>query len=141
SWGVGRFAPGALIALPQPPTTVAIGDLNGDGSNDLAWAAADPHGNTVVYALNSGRGRSFAQHSLAFPNARISDLAIGNVIGGRRNEIVIVGDPTPDPSLLLPGVIVGPSFIDVAADNGHGEQEARVGRGISDDDDLVATAP
>jgi hypothetical protein len=118
SRGAGRFAPGSMIAFPDSPTTVAIGDLNGDGSNDLAWAA---HGSTVVYALNSGRGRAFTQHSLAVPHyTRIIDLAIGNVLGGRHNKIVIAGEPVPDPRLLLPGPHIGPYFVDVAADNGHG---------------------
>lgn len=84
--GSKGLAPGRMIPLRYAPAFIAIGDLNGDGLNDLAMT---PGTSTVDYAINGGVRGSFTVHSVPVPDSRISDIAIGDVIRGGHNEIVI----------------------------------------------------
>jgi FG-GAP-like repeat/PASTA domain len=52
--GAGAFGAGHLYPVGADPAAVAIGDLNGDGSDDLA--TANTYAGTLSVLLNDGRG-------------------------------------------------------------------------------------
>ena len=63
--GDGSFQPKLDYATGRRPSSVAIGDLNGDGKPDLATANVD--GNTVSVLLNRGDGSFAGQASTIEP--------------------------------------------------------------------------
>jgi hypothetical protein len=94
----------------QASTSVAIGDLNGDGKQDLA--TADLEGNTLSVLLNNGAGfRAKADYGT-----------------GREPHSVAIGDLNGDGTLDLASANAGedPSTVSVLLNRGDGTFQAKV---------------
>jgi hypothetical protein len=100
--GSGGFTPavGSPIAVGTGPTSVAVGDFNGDGNQDLAIVSTE--GNSVTILLGNGVGEFTAAagspYSVPFPQSLavgdfngdgFQDLAIAN---GYNNVTVLLGN-------------------------------------------------
>jgi FG-GAP-like repeat/FG-GAP repeat len=84
--GDGSFQGKRNYRAGRVPFAVAIGDLNGDGKEDLA--VANFGGNTVSVFVNKGDGSFQAKRDYAageYP----SSVAIGDVSGDRNPDLVI----------------------------------------------------
>jgi uncharacterized protein (TIGR03437 family) len=79
--GAGGFtaAPGSPVAAGSAPYSIAVGDFNGDGVQDLAVADANGFANSVTVLLGNGTG--------GFTPARGSPFAVG-----KTPYAVVVGD-------------------------------------------------
>jgi hypothetical protein len=66
---------------------LAIGDLNGDGSPDLATSNPDPVGSLVFVLLNRGDGRFGVRDWLEYRAKYPYALAIADLNGDGRNDI------------------------------------------------------
>jgi hypothetical protein len=93
--GDGAFGAGRTYLLGADPASVAMGDLNGDGSADLA--TANTFDGTVSVLLNDGDGRFPTQRDYATgdwaPSVSISDLnADGNadLVAGHFDRFVSI---------------------------------------------------
>jgi len=79
------------------PTSVALGDLNGDGSLDFAVTGRP---NTVSVLLNSGHGRLRAKRD--YPVGRSpSGIAIGDLNGDHKADLVVANSVDATLSVLL----------------------------------------
>ena len=87
--GIGNFA--VSTNLPAPVATasgVAMGDLNGNGTNDLAFSCGSIPGHGIVTMTNDGLG-----HFLFYSTNNVSNsgtvqaVAIGDFNGDGRNDI------------------------------------------------------
>jgi hypothetical protein len=72
-----------------------VGDLNGDGRNDIAVATTD--GRVRVF-LQEANGSFYEQrnHGLDKPGTAIMDVKIINLAGDRRGELILAGSPTSE---------------------------------------------
>jgi len=79
-----------VVASPGRMFEAAVGDLNGDGRDDLVFALLDSD-SVMVYVSNANRtltstGRYFTYNS-------VNDVAIGDVVGSNAPDLVIsIGD-------------------------------------------------
>lgn len=95
--GAGRFSPRVDYSTGRRPSSVAIADLNRDGTLDVATACG---ANTVSVSLNSGDG-SFS-HRIDYPAPQHPlSIAIGDLNGDRSPDLVTAnfkghGAPRPD---------------------------------------------
>jgi hypothetical protein len=88
---------------PQPgkaPTSVAIGDVNGDGSNDDA-VFGDYGSGTVTVVLGGIRGFTVAQGSPFQVGQRPSSVAVGDLNRDGKADIVTANSNSNDISVLL----------------------------------------
>jgi hypothetical protein len=81
------FASATRYATGRLPASVAIGDLNGDGKQDLA--TANVQANTVSVLLNRGNGRFRARRDYRTGRSPIS-VATGDLNGDRKPDLAIV---------------------------------------------------
>jgi len=83
--GNGRFGPKRDFGAGRGPTSVAIGDLDGDGSGDIA--TANNRANTVSVLLNNGDGRFRAKRD--YPTGRgPSRIRVADVSGDGKPDLV-----------------------------------------------------
>ena len=61
--GTGNFSAPTIIAARDGPYSVAVGDFNGDGKQDLAVANFGYSGNVSIF-LGDGAGNFSARHKL-----------------------------------------------------------------------------
>ncbi len=105
----GTFARAVNYGVGSRPTSVVVGDFNGDGKSDLATANFDDSGsNSVSVLLGSGKG-TFAKavncSASSFPYSMVvgdfngdrkSDLATANLGNGSGNTVsVLLNSTTP----------------------------------------------
>jgi hypothetical protein len=83
--GEGAFEPGHVYPLGADPASVAVGDLNGDGSADLA--TANSYAGAVSVLLNDGRGRFPTRRDYATGDWAPS-VAIGDLNGDGKADLV-----------------------------------------------------
>jgi len=95
------------------PFSVAIGDLNGDGKQDLA--VANYGASTVSVLLSRGGGRFRAKVDYA-TGPHPSSVALGDLNGDRKADLAIANEGTEDE----PGTTVS-----VLLNNGNGSLEAK----------------
>src|SRR5262249_36454945 len=80
------------------PSSVAIGDLNGDGRLDLA--VANSYSNTVSVLLGNGDGNFQAQTQYA-TGTNPSSVAIGDLNGDGRPDLAVANHDSNTVSVLL----------------------------------------
>jgi uncharacterized protein (TIGR03437 family) len=71
---------------------VAFADLNGDGHVDLVQGNGGELAESLVVYLNDGHGR-FTASSQVFPATQLHDIALGDVDGDGKLDLVISGTP------------------------------------------------
>jgi hypothetical protein len=95
--GGGRFRPKREFGTGRNPTSVAIGDLDGDGSGDIA--AANDAG-TISILLGNADG-SFRGKRDYVTGGNPSSVAIGDVNGDGKLDVVTANSSEPGISVLL----------------------------------------
>jgi hypothetical protein len=99
--GDGSFQSKLEYATGSGPFSVAIGDLNGDGKPDLATANANYGGaGTVSVLLNRGDGSFGAKVDYATGHFPVS-IAIGDLNGDGKPELVTANGDANSVSVLL----------------------------------------
>jgi FG-GAP-like repeat/PASTA domain/FG-GAP repeat len=83
--GDGAFEAGDVYSLGADPASVAMGDLNGDGSADLA--TANTYAGSLSVLLNDGRGRFPTRRDYATGDWAPS-VAIGDLNGDGKADLV-----------------------------------------------------
>src|SRR5207247_1628837 len=86
------------------PQSVAVGDFNGDGKQDLA--TANYGSNDVSIRLGNGDGTFGAASSLAVGTGSYS-VAVGDLSGDGKPDIVAANSASNDVSVLLNATICG----------------------------------
>jgi hypothetical protein len=118
--GTGAFSPQASFGGGDGPKSIAIGDLDGDGHNDLAIASSESDSVTVLSGDGSGAfaaGESFSAGdnpssiSIADLNgAGLPDLVVadrfGELVSVLLNQASPPASDTTAPVLTLPGNLV-----------------------------------
>jgi hypothetical protein len=82
--GSGGFGLPTNYPLTGAPTSLALGDFNGDGHLDVAVAA----GGQVGIALNTGNGTLATPSYYGINNGEADQIAVGNIAGHGRPDIV-----------------------------------------------------
>ncbi len=162
--GAGGFtpAPGSPITVGSWPSSVAVGDFNGDGRADLA--VANEYDGTVTMLLGNGTGGfAAAPGSPLKVGSQPRSLAVGDFNGDGKTDLVIANYGTSNVTVLLgngaggfaaaPGspfsVGWNPQSVAVADFNGDGKPDlaiANSGSGtvsvlLGDGTGYFATAP
>jgi hypothetical protein len=135
--GDGTFSPAASLATDLNPTSIAVGDFNGDGNADLA--VANYSSNTVTLLLGNGDG-TFSATALSpatgnspyaivvgdFNGDGRADLATVNL--GSRTVTVLLGngDGTFTAASMSPATGENPDSIAVGDFNGDGKADMAV---------------
>jgi hypothetical protein len=96
--GDGTFQARQDFATGSRPISVAIGDLDGDGTPDLAVANNDSH--TVSVLLGNGDGTFQARQDFATGFRPIS-VAIGDLDGDAMSDLAVANDNSNSVSVLL----------------------------------------
>jgi len=112
--GNGTFGARADFSTGYGPTSVAIGDLNGDGKPDLAVANGGAYpwfGNTVSILLGNGNG-TFAGDAQFGTGRNPRSVAIGDLNGDGKPDLVTANSGAYPSS--------GPSTVSVLLGNGNG---------------------
>ena len=93
--------PAPIFAAGWIPTSVALGDVNGDGVLDLAVANSnDGNPSEVSVLLGNGDGSFQAQQSFAAGDGP-SSVALGDVDGNGVLDLVLANESSNDVSVLL----------------------------------------
>ena len=98
--GDGTFRPQARLAAGRNPTSVAIGDVNGDGRPDLVTANYSGGTGDVSVLLGAGDG-TFQPQALFAAGSGPASVAIGDVNGDGRPDLVTANNGSGDVSVLL----------------------------------------
>ncbi|CAK9027204.1 FG-GAP repeat protein (Fragment) [Durusdinium trenchii] len=130
------FVPDVVYATPDGPNFVAIGDLNGDGDNDLAVANRDA--DSVSVLLNNGDG-SYAPAVTYAAGDYSASVAIGDLDGDGDNDLV-VGNRDSDNASVLMNNGDGTFAAGVIYPAGGGPQSVVIGDLDGDGDNDVAVA-
>jgi hypothetical protein len=136
SRGDGTFAVVTHNTLGTNPSSVAIGDLNGDGQSDLAVANAGS--NTVSVFMNDGIGNLVLAATPYATGTDPSSVAIGDLNGDGRLDLAVANAGSNTVSVLLGNVGGGfqsqtqyatgtdPSSVAIADLNGDGQLDLAV---------------
>src|SRR5262249_49900732 len=92
------FAPVTNYAVGASPVSVAVGDFNGDGKQDLA--VANYNDNTVSILLNTGTG-SFAAATNFSVGSFPRSVAIGDFNGDGKQDLAVANESSNNVSILL----------------------------------------
>jgi hypothetical protein len=105
--GDGSFRPRIDLAVGGVPRAVAVGDFNGDGLLDVA--TAQQLSNTVSVLLGHGNGTFAAPlvFAVSGPQFTPSSLAVGDVNGDGRADLVINSIGGEDSAVSQLGVLLG----------------------------------
>lgn len=108
--GLTGMGPFDIASVPELPTSVGIGDFNGDGINDLAISGADATNDAIYIYDGTGAGNFASGYSQFIPidvpaadgpgGAVVSSLAVGDFGNGHADIAVTVGG-SPDGQLVV----------------------------------------
>src|SRR5207253_2353570 len=84
--GRGHF-PACRALSPESATTIAAGDINGDGVPDLVVSHRDG-GQSYIF-INDGKGGFAEKHPFGLANAETRAIALSDLNGDGRTDIVI----------------------------------------------------
>ena len=100
--GTGGFmaAPGSPFAVAIKPTSVAVGDFNGDGKPDLA--IANNGSNNITVMLGTGTGAFTAAPGSPFATGNLPvSVAVGDFNGDSKLDLAIVNQNDDNVTVLL----------------------------------------
>jgi hypothetical protein len=121
--GNGHFRTKREFGTGRKPNSVAIGDLDGDGSGDIATAN---DGGTVSILMNNGDG-SFREKRNYVIGRNSSSIVLGDVNGDGKLDVVTAGTSTPAGISVL--LNVGDGSFQAGRDFGPGflEEDLAIG--------------
>jgi VCBS repeat-containing protein len=134
--GDGTFGPHVMYAAGVAPSSVAVGDLNGDGKLDIVTTnfGGFNTSNNVSVLLGNGDGSFQPQTKYAVTGTPLS-VAIGDLNGDGRLDLAVASNDTNTVSVLLGkgdgtfqpetthAASVGPSGIAIADFDGDGKPD------------------
>jgi hypothetical protein len=97
----GAFGPRASYAVGGSPEEVLIADLNGDGQSDLVVVTGTGSTNVLSVLLNRGDGTFEPKRDYSPPQPYFLDIALSDVNGDARPDLVIVNPYPHGFSVLL----------------------------------------
>jgi FG-GAP-like repeat/FG-GAP repeat len=142
------FAAAGNFGAGSAPLSVAVGDFNGDGKQDLALPNNIEEGGTVSTLLGNGAGHFGAARSFRAGGYPLS-VAVGDFNGDGRQDLAVANSATDDVSILLGdgaggfssstnvGVGNEPYSVAVGDFNGDGRQDLAVANDFSNNVSVV----
>jgi FG-GAP-like repeat/FG-GAP repeat len=136
------FSAAANFSAGVTPISVAVGDFNGDGRQDLAFPNNVEEWGTVSILLGDGAGH-FGTARSSFAGGYPQSVAVGDFNGDGRQDLAVTNTATDDVSILLgdgtgsfsraPDVFPGsePYSVAVGDFNGDGRQDLAVANDLS----------
>jgi hypothetical protein len=126
--GDGTFQPATSFSTNFRPLSLATGDVNGDGKLDLVagTGAGAPTLADVEVFLGNGNG-TFQTHIITAPGSFVQSLAIGDLTGDGKPDLVVPGAVLPGNGngTFQPGVGfatgTGPAAVAIGDLNGDGK--------------------
>lgn len=94
------FSAVANFSAGVTPISVAVGDFNGDGKQDLALPNNKEDGGTVSVLLGDGAGH-FGTARSSFAGGYPQSVAVGDFNGDGRQDLAVTNTATDDVSILL----------------------------------------
>jgi len=98
--GDGTFGPATEYVAGFEPTSVAIGDLNGDGKPDLVVDSPEPVGGAVTVLLGNGDG-SFGPGKSYGIGGGTTSVAIGDLNGDGKPDLAAANFTSKSVAVLL----------------------------------------
>jgi hypothetical protein len=102
---VSLFAPATPVTAATRNYAVVQGDFNGDGKLDLATRSDTTKYAPVVSVLLGGGSGTFQAHAEYPAGIGISGIAVGDIHGGGRPDLITVYRGNPDPAAPLPASV------------------------------------
>ena len=96
--GDGSFQPAMAIGVGERPSSVALGDFNGDGKPDLA--VANETSNNVTALINQGSGALLTAVSAAGLTGPVAPESLASLFGALPASGVASADPQAPPTTL-----------------------------------------
>lgn len=91
--GDGTFGSGGSYVIPSVPSSVALGDMNGDGRIDIVTAGSEA--NSVSLLMGDGDGTfGLAQSYAAGTTYTASAVVVGDFNGDHRPDLAVTDDST-----------------------------------------------
>jgi hypothetical protein len=128
--GDGRFQSGAVLGVGSAPISVAVGDFDGDGVEDLA--VANYYSNNVSVLLGNGDGSFQAARNFGAGNFPRS-VAVGDFNGDGLQDLAVANVNSNNVSVLLGN---GDGSFQAARDFGAGSAPVSVAVGDFNSDGL-----
>jgi len=106
--GNGTFQPAVNYGVGSNPSSVAVGDFNGDGKLDLAVANLGGYGNVASLSVLLGNGTGTFQSAVEYIGAgsNPSSLAVGDFNGDGRLDMAVA-----DPNSSTVAVLLQPRLV------------------------------